>query len=173
MSLLPTFLQSLEVPLWIALLCLAVAAAFIGIGKAGFGGGVGLVSPALFAQVMPMREVLGLMQPLLMVCDAVAIKAWWGKWDLRNLWLLLPGTALGVLSGSAVLAHVSDRVLQIALGVLSLAFIALQLARQRGLVTGSAFRPVWWQGALVGAAAGVCSTLAHAAGPIITLYLLP
>jgi uncharacterized membrane protein YfcA len=57
-------------------------------------------------------------------------------------------------------------------GAISLAFVVLQVAgalRSRAIV----FRPVPWQGAAAGAAAGVTSTLAHAAGPIATMYLLP
>jgi uncharacterized membrane protein YfcA len=170
----PVFLQhSPDLPLFVALLLVFTASLFIGIGKAGFGGGVGLVSPALYAQIVPMREVLGLMQPLLMVCDAAALAAWWRKWDWRNLGLLLPGTVLGVLAGSEIVSRLSNRYLQVGLAAIALTFVALQLLRQRGTITGASFRPVWWQGLLVGAIAGVCSTLAHAAGPIVTLYLVP
>jgi len=35
------------------------------------------------------------------------------------------------------------------------------------------FRPVWWQGTAVGSLAGFTSTLAHGAGPIVTMYMLP
>lgn len=169
----PIFLQSSDVPLVLVIAAVFVATAFIGIGKSGLGGGVGLVSPALYAQVMPMRQVLGLMQPLLMVGDAAAIGAWWRKWDTRNVLLLMPGTVLGVLSGAAIIAHLPNRYLQIGLGVISLVFVLLQVLGQRGTITGARFRPVLWHAVIVGFAAGVCSTLAHAAGPIITLYLLP
>jgi len=169
----PIFLESPDVPLFLVLVLVVVATVFIGIGKAGFGGGVGLVSPALYAQVMPMRQVLGLMQPLLMVGDVAALGAWWRKWDLRNVLLLMPGTILGVLSGAAIIAHLPNRYLQVGLGIISLTFVLLQVLRQRGTITGASFRPVLWQAAIVGFVAGVCSTLAHAAGPIITLYLMP
>jgi uncharacterized membrane protein YfcA len=169
----PIFLQSSDLPLVATLLLCAVASAFIGIGKAGFGGGVGLISPTLFAQLMPMRQVLGLMQPLLMFGDLTALVAWWRKWDLHNVLLLAPGTVVGIVTGAATIAYMPDRALQISLGVISLIFVATQVLQQRGVLTGASFRPVWWQAALVGFAAGVSSTLAHAAGPIITLYLMP
>ncbi|MBM3499866.1 MAG: sulfite exporter TauE/SafE family protein [Armatimonadetes bacterium] len=169
----PILLDSSELPLLVALILVAVATVFIGIGKAGLGGGVGLISPALYAQVMPMREVLGLMQPLLMAGDLASLVAWWRQWDVRNVLLLMPGTVLGVVTGIAIIARLPNRHLQIGLGIISLAFVLLQLLRQRGALTGAAFRPVWWHAALVGLTAGVCSTLAHAAGPIITLYLMP
>jgi len=169
----PIFLQCSDVPLVLVIAAVFAATAFIGIGKSGFGGGVGLVSPALYAQVMPMREVLGLMQPLLMAGDVAAVWAWWRKWDTRNVLLLMPGTVLGVLSGAAIIAHLPNRYLQIGLGIISLAFVLLQVLRQRGTITGARFRPVLWHALIVGLGAGVCSTLAHAAGPIITLYLMP
>jgi uncharacterized membrane protein YfcA len=34
------------------------------------------------------------------------------------------------------------------------------------------YRPAWWHGLLVGVAAGASSAIAHAAGPIVALYLL-
>ncbi|MGQ9733203.1 MAG: sulfite exporter TauE/SafE family protein [Candidatus Zipacnadales bacterium] len=162
-----------DVPLLFALFCLIFASLFIGIGKAGFGGGVGLVSPVLYAQILPVRVTLALMQPLLMVCDMAAIVAWWKQWDTRNLGLLLPGTVVGVMAGSVVLTSLPERYLAMGLGLLCLLFVVLQILRQQGTLTGGTFRPVWWHGALVGATAGFCSLLAHAASPIITLFLLP
>jgi len=35
------------------------------------------------------------------------------------------------------------------------------------------FRPVLWQGTCVGGVAGFTSTLAHAAGPVVNMYMLP
>jgi len=113
------------------------------------------------------------MQPLLMLGDLAALRAWWRKWDVRNVLLLMPGTVLGVMSASAIVARLPNRYLQIGLAAISLIFVGLQLLRGRGVLTGASFRPVWWHAAIVGFAAGVCSTVAHAAGPIITLYLMP
>jgi len=164
--------QAYDLPLAVILCAVIAASVFIGIGKAGFGGGVGLVSPPLFAQVMPMHLLLPLMHPLLMACDAAALWMWWRKWDLRNLWLLLPGTVIGVATGS-VLLGLPDHCLRFGLGIIALVFVAVQVLRRRGVVTGAAFRPVWWQGTLCGIVAGFCSILAHAAGPIVVLFLLP
>ena len=170
----PLFIErAYDLPPAVVVGAVFLAALFVGIGKAGFGGGMGLVSPTLMAQVMPVRLVLALMQPLLMICDVAAIGAWWRKWDLRNLWLLLPGTVVGVAAGSTLLTSLPDRYLRVGLGAIALTFVALQLARRREASDHGAFRPVWWHGALCGAAAGFCSILAHAAGPIITLFLIP
>ena len=170
----PVFIeQAFDVHIIWIISAIFLASVFIGIGKAGFGGGVGLVSPALYAQVMPVPVMLPLMLPLLIVGDWGSLYAWWKKWDLRNLWLLLPGTIAGVIVGALLLTTLEERYLRIGLGVISLGFVALQIARDRGVVTGEHFRPVWWQGTLAGMGAGFCSMLAHAAGPIITLYLIP
>ena len=47
--------------------------------------------------------------------------------------------------------------------------VALRALRGRPIT----FRPTFLHGTLVGTAANVSSTLAHAAGPIITMYMLP
>ncbi|NCO39573.1 MAG: hypothetical protein COZ06_22290 [Armatimonadetes bacterium CG_4_10_14_3_um_filter_66_18] len=94
----PLFLQHTgSTPLWLAFVVLFVALMFLGIGKAGFGGGVGLVTPPLLAMIMPVKLLLPLMLPLLIACDIASLWTWRGKWDWRNFWRLLPGTVIGVV----------------------------------------------------------------------------
>jgi len=62
--------------------------------------------------------------------------------------------------------------LQLGVGLIALGFVVLQAVRAlRGRPL--ALRPVFWQGTCAGTAAGVTSTLAHSAGPIVAMYLLP
>ena len=120
----------------------------------------------------------------LIACDYVAIFLWWRRWDLRNVWLLGPGMLLGVglgwvalwwffrLGGAAEGMKRPNAALALAIGLLAVGFVGLQAVRVlRGRV--AAFRPVLWQGTIVGATAGLTSTLAHAAGPIITMFIAP
>jgi hypothetical protein len=166
-------------------LCLGgVAAMLVSGAKAGFGGSVGLLSvPLMVTACGDAALALGIMLPLLMLCDVVAVASWWGKWDLRAAALLLPGAVAGIAAGTAGLwgfrqlggagqKQTADALLRMGIGLIALSFVVLQAIRalrSRPL----AFRPGPWQGTAVGSIAGFTSTLSHGAGPVVTMYLLP
>jgi len=162
-----------------------LGAALLGVAKAGFGGGIGILTVPILIYACGQRAALatGIMLPLLMACDLVAVGCWWGKWDRRSVMLILPGAVGGIIVGSVVLwsfqrldvaggRGMADAALKLGIGAIALMFVAFRAAavlRKRQM----AFRPVLWQGTCAGLAAGVTSTLAHAAGPITTMYFLP
>ncbi len=91
---------------------------------------------------------------------------------------LLPGTAVGVVLGSLLLwwfhqyHQVVGALIRIELGIESIMLVSLHWWRTwRGVQTRLVPEPA--RGLFTGAFAGVSSTLAHAAGPIIAMYLLP
>ena len=86
---------------------------------------------------------------------------------------LLPGALLGVLLGALVLGQVPERALKAGIGVLAIGFVAFQLVRRLLLerLAAGALSPGW--AAPLGALSGFASTLAHAGGPPVTVYLLP
>jgi uncharacterized membrane protein YfcA len=79
-------------------------------------------------------------------------------------------TALGLVMPLLVNV-VSDLLLRRSLGALALVLTGLLIVRDVWYPSKT-YNPSWWQGVLVGAFAGFCSTVAHAAGPIMALYLI-
>jgi len=117
---------------------------------------------------------------VLILSDYVAVILWRGQWDLRTVRLLLPGTLAGVALAWGMLVWVqdsraamtrADAFLKLTVGLIALGFVVLQVLRAlRG-------RPLTVSPGLahatgVGAAAGATSTFAHAAGPVMAMYLL-
>ncbi len=155
--------------------CAASAVILVGIAKAGFGGGVGVVATPLLALAIPVADAAALMLPLLIACDILAVAHYRTRFDGRSLWLLLPGAAGGVVLGALFFGFFRDneRLLQIGVGLLAVAFVAYQAAR--ALITGilARHRPRAVEGALWGALSGFASTLAHAGGPPVAVFLLP
>ncbi len=166
-----------------------LSAMVISATKAGFGGlGVLGLPIMVYACGGDTTLATGVMLPLLIATDLVALASWWRKWSWRAAWMLLPGAALGIVAGAAVLwallsmgdsaeaaqagRATARSALMLIVGVISLIFVALQAVKAVWL-RPAAFRPVGWQGAAAGAAAGVTSTLAHAAGPVAAMFLLP
>jgi uncharacterized membrane protein YfcA len=163
----------------------SVSAMLFSMAKAGFGGSAGMLAVPLmiFACGGRVRLAAGILLPILIAADYVAAIGWLGKWNGRTVGMLLPGTVLGVAAGWAVIhllgrldaaggKQLADAWLKLAVGAIALGFVALQAIRAlRGRAIS--FSPVFWQASLAGSAAGVTSTLAHAAGPIVAMYLLP
>jgi uncharacterized membrane protein YfcA len=155
----------------------------IGVTKSGFGSGVGLLNVPMLVLAMDYtpggsEAALGLMLPLLILGDVIAI------WQYRKLFAphiirhLLPGTLLGVVLGGLLLwwfhrqADLVAILIRLEIGIECVLLVGLHWWRQaRGIQT--TLLPEPWRGSVTGAFAAVSSTLAHAAGPIIAMYLLP
>jgi hypothetical protein len=156
-----------------AVLVSILAVLFIGISKAGFGGALGLLSTPLCVLAFGPRDAIGILLPLLCAGDAFSLYPYWRKWDSRNLKYLLPGVVAGVLVGVQLIGRFSARELNVAIGVIAVAFVGFQLAKDFVLRAGRVFTPGHALGIPFGIAAGITSTFAHGAGPVVTMFLVP
>ena len=153
----------------------AAAVVFVGIAKAGFGGGVGMIATPLMALTIPVADAAAIMLPLLIVCDVFSVYHYRMRFDRRSIKLLLPGAVVGIAIGAFFFGYFSDneRVLQVGIGVLAVIFVLFQFLRAIIFGLLEKRRPHIAEGLLMGAASGFTSTLAHAGGPPVTIYLLP
>jgi hypothetical protein len=143
----------------------------IGLSKGGLGGMLGVLITPLLSLVMPIDQAIGMALPILIVGDLFALAAHWGNWDHRLIWLLLPGALIGITLGTFVLTTISPVALERSLAVIIFIFIFYKLFEGRimGRLHYQAHR---WHGWLAGGFAGFASTLAHAGGPPLIIYLL-
>ncbi len=170
----------LENPLLFVLLG-SLGAMVFGMGKVGFGGGVGILAVPMMILACggDSSKAVGLMLPLLIAADYCAVAAWWRQWQWRSIAQLLPGVVVGIAAGAGVIAalkqigadEVTDAALKLLIGIIALGFVVLRALQWRLHRTWT-FRPVPWQAAAGGGLVGLTSTLAHAAGPVATMYLL-
>ncbi|MEZ4672724.1 MAG: sulfite exporter TauE/SafE family protein [Caldilineaceae bacterium] len=70
------------------------------------------------------------------------------------------------------LSH-NERIMKMGIGALALLFVLLQVGRSLIFGALSDHRPAPWVGWLMGALGGFTSTVAHAGGPPVTIYLVP
>lgn len=167
---------------WWALACLSIF--LIGVTKSGFGSGVGLMIVPMMAIAMgriPSRgseAALGLMLPLLIAGDLIAVWQYRHLFSLGIVKKLLPGTFVGVLIGGWMLwsfhqyKDVVGALIRIEIGIESILLVSLHWWRQyRGIQQSLIREPL--RSHFTGGFAAVSSTLAHAAGPIVAMYLLP
>lgn len=148
-----------------------LGAFLIGLSKAGFASGLGMLTTPLVASAMPARNAIGLVLPLLCAADLVTIGLYWGQWDARSVRAPLAGAVAGITIGMLFVTGVSNRALALAIGVVGLTMGILLAVRAR-FYPQAVYRPRVLDGLAVGAVSGVSSAIAHAAGPIFALYLL-
>lgn len=138
---------------------------FTGISKSGFASGAGTVVVPLLTLTMPLSSAAALVLPLLLLMDARTI------WHYRQhvigseLRHIIPAALAGILLGSLVLGKLPENVLQLTLAILCILFACWQpLTRFLSQLRGAAW--LW------GGIAGFTSTLIHAGGPPINIYLI-
>lgn len=164
----------------------ALAAIFlIGMTKSGFGSGVGLMVVPMMTLAMPhimperQRGTLGLVLPLLVAGDLLAVYQYRKLFSREIIRRLMRGTIMGLIAGGLLLAWFHNRppsmatlLIRLEIGAEAVILVSLNWWRAfRG--NRQKYQPAAWKDDAVGAFAATSSTLAHAAGPIISLYLLP
>jgi uncharacterized protein len=166
----------IDTPLWWYVTAIGLGVLVIGIAKAGFGGGVGVIAVPLVANALPAERAIGVMLPILILADLFSVWSHRRGVSWPHLRSLLIGAACGIALGTWVLWTFKEtgqltEALNLTVGSVCLAFVALQLYRMLGgYVPRIPPGPIG--GIASGGFAGTVSTVAHAAGPIITIYLL-
>ena len=143
----------------------------IGLSKAGFATGLGMLSTPLVAQALPARTAIGVVLPLLCLADVFTLAVYWRRWQARVVAWPLAGALVGIAGATAFVTSISELGLRRSIGGIGLLLTVLLVVRNH-FHPHAVYRPTWWQGLLVGVAAGASSAIAHAAGPIVALYLL-
>jgi uncharacterized protein len=167
----------------------AAAVLVIGIGKSGFGGGVGILAVPMFVVAMGPKVGLGAMLPLMIAADCLSVYHHWGTWDRHNLKVLTPGSLAGLLLGAGLLAWLLrdpagsvavgstssldavERPMRAVIGSVCIFYVVASLIRTQ-IAEHWRWGANWLTGTIAGGLAGTASTVAHAAGPITTIYFL-
>lgn len=151
----------------------ALAVLFIGLSKAGFGGGLGILTTPLCVLAFDAKSAIGILLPLLCAGDAFSLYHYWGKWERKNLRYLLPGVLVGVIIGVGLFNRFSNRELNFIIGLLAVAFVGFQIVKAKLFRRNDPFQPNHAWGIPCGLGAGITSTFAHGAGPVVSMFLLP
>jgi len=154
---------------------LVVASVLLGTSKTGLSG-VGILAVALFALVIPARASTGIVLPLLVVGDAIAVVVYRRHAVWSHLVKLLPITAVGVIVGALLMRTSllqSNQSVKIVIGAIVIAVVLYTYAQRlwkRELAVQA--HATWSVVLLTGITAGMLTMVANAAGPIMVFYLL-
>jgi uncharacterized protein len=152
----------------------ALGALMVGISKAGITG-LSILSIALFTHVFPSsKQASGLVLPLLIFGDFVAVISYRAHAQWQFLWKLMPWTATGVVLGYFALGHISDKTARVMIGVIVVSLCAVSYWRRYlQAQTQEAPAPAHWLlAAALGITAGFITLVANAAGPLMAIYLV-
>ncbi len=155
---------------------LLVASVLVGLAKTSVGG-LGLLAVAVFAAVLPSRSSTGVLLPLLLVGDVMAVRSYRAHADWKALWRLMPAVGAGIGLGTVFLSRVDDIVMRHTLGWVLLGLIVMQLGlqwsrsrtRAGDAAQPGAHRAAYWG---YGSLAGFTTMVANSGGPAMSLYLL-
>lgn len=148
-----------------------IACILIGLSKGGLGGPMPpMLTTTLLSQFMPVSHAVSLALPLLMIGDMFAMWAYWRKWDMSYIRVMLPAAAVGVVIGLFLLAHLNNAVLRPLLGFFTLIFVVYKVASDH--IKSIEYQPREWHSVLVGGTTGLSSAMANAGAPPWTIYML-
>jgi uncharacterized protein len=148
-----------------------IAVLIVALSKSGLVGSLGLVGVPLLSLVMPARDAAGMLLPLLLVMDAIAVWTYRKDADWRILKIMLPGAFVGTAIGWALWSVVSDAMVLLFVGVITLVFILDALLPLRKKLEGLPPSKPW--GTFWGGFAGFTSFISHTGGPPFQIYVLP
>ena len=151
-----------------------IAVIILGLSKGGFAG-IGMISTPLLALVVGPIAAAGVIFPILVVQDFIAVAMYRRTFNRGILATMIPGAAVGVLLAFAFASILPAWSVEIVLGVVSLLFALQQLKRQLG--TPQARRPIQGGTRLLGIMSGIgsgfTSAIAHAGTPPFQFYVMP
>jgi uncharacterized protein len=155
-----------------AFYAVAIAAVFVvGLSKSGLVASMGMVGVPLLTLVMPARDAAGMMLPLLLVMDAIALFVYRREVDWRIFWILLPGAMIGTAIGWVLSSVVSEAMVRLVIGIVTFLFVLDAWLPLRKKLAGLPPSRPW--GTFWGGIAGFTSFVSHTGGPPVQIYLLP
>lgn len=144
---------------------------FVGFAKTGIST-MGIFNAMLMTIIFPAKLSVGILLPLLIVGDLIAVAYYRKNVIWKHLFNLLPWALVGVVSGYYVLLKVDNNQLKLLLGTMICVLILLQLIREAmGAKLDSKFPSSLWFIASMGILAGFATTVGNVSGAIIAIYL--
>ncbi|WP_031088978.1 sulfite exporter TauE/SafE family protein [Streptomyces sp. NRRL WC-3549] len=169
--------------LW-PLAALAAASLLVGFSKTAVSG-ANTISLAVFAAVLPARESTGVLLPILIAGDILAVLVYRRHAHWPTLLRLFPAVAAGVVAGAAFMMWADDDAVRTSIGAILLFMSGITLWRRRATARAAKPEPEPTAGAApsppragrlkarsYGALGGFTTMVANAGGPVLSLYLL-
>ena len=153
---------------------IALGAAFVGFGKGGLPG-VGNLTVVLLALALPAKTSVGVLLPILISADIMAVVIYRRHAQWAYIFRLLPWMLVGILIGYFIFSHVNDAHVLSMIGVILLSMTGVHFLRKwsrrnHGGEDQLPHHPLFI--ATTGIIGGFATMVANAAGPVAALYFI-
>ncbi|CAH2405789.1 sulfite exporter TauE/SafE family protein [Mesorhizobium escarrei] len=139
--------------------------------RGAFGGGFAIVGIPLLSTVMDPVAAGGLLAPLFIAMDLIALRYWKpSTWSKPDLVLLLPGLVTGVGLGYLLFRFLDHRAIAMMMATITLIFVGLWFVGGAQVTIRPRSKP---KAIAAGLASGITTMVAHSGGPPLAMYLLP
>ncbi|MFK4144918.1 sulfite exporter TauE/SafE family protein [Streptomyces sp. NPDC004065] len=166
---------------------LALASLLVGFSKTAVSG-ANTVSLAVFAAVLPARASTGVLLPVLIAGDVLAVLTYRRHAHWPTLWRLFPAVGAGVVLGTLFLVRAGDGVVRTSIGAILLLMAAVTVWRRRTAGRAAESQPEpepeperepvagpssgRLKARSYGVLGGFTTMVANAGGPVMSMYLL-
>lgn len=143
----------------------------LGVSKTGFPG-LAIVNVLVIAELFGAKNSVGIILPMLVVCDLIVLPLFWKHATWKMIWPLVPVTFIAIVAAWFLLDAFDDLTARRVIGGIILVMLVLQLIREfqkeflEHLPDSRTFR--WISCSMI----GVSTMLANAAGPVYSIYAL-
>ena len=158
---------------------IAIAAIGSAVIKNGVGVGAGIFLLPFLSLVLPAKFALGLGAPIMLVSDIAGVVYYWKEWDKNELFLLLPPAFLGVILGALMIQTIPNELFRLFIGIFAIVFSSYQLLKMKlpksttwGGWASWVAEPKKAMAVLFGFLGGVASSVIHAGGLVMSVYLI-
>ena len=147
----------------------SIGVIIFGIAKGGFAGPASILAVPIMALAMNPAVAAGILLPVLLIMDLIAIYFYWKKWNLKIVKIILPPAFLGIIIGGLTFKFINPDNIKIIIGSICLLFIIFKIFKKNNIF----FKPSNIQGRFWSLITGYTSCIIHAGGQPISFYLLP
>jgi uncharacterized membrane protein YfcA len=142
----------------------------LGLSKSGFAS-LGILTVPIMALAISPVQAAGIVLPILILSDIIALVSYRGAFDLATVKIILPAAAIGIAIGWATAAWVTEDHIRLIVGLISVLFALNYWFRHR--LKREPHGQNVAKGSFWGIIAGFTSFVSHAGGPPYQLYTVP
>ena len=104
-----------------------------GISKGGFAGPASILAVPIMSLTMNPSIAAGILLPILLIMDFIAIYFYWKKWDLKIARIIIPPAFLGIVIGGLTFQFINPDNIKIIIGGICLLFIVFKIFKKNNI----------------------------------------
>lgn len=115
----------------------------------------------------------------MLISDVVGLRNYWREWNKKELGILIPPAVIGVFVGVIIIKMVPDTLFKVGVGVVAILFSSYNIGKSVFKRKDEGLKPVEqsanskkFMTLLFGFLGGTASTVIHAGGMVMSIYLL-